>query len=333
MSAHASKKAIYAAFAANAGIAVAKFLGAGFTGSTAMASEGIHSLVDTGNQVLLLIGIKEAARPADADHPMGYGFRVWIFGFLVAMVVFALGAGVAIYEGIKKIAHPEPIEHAWVNVLILIFAILLEGSSLMVVLKQVTGEAQKRGLGLFETIRRHRDPAIFAIVYEETAALAGLLAALIGIAFSVALDMPVLDGWTSVVIGCILAFTSLGLAAQCYQLMTGQAADPAIEAKLREILGRIKPVDHVNEVRTMHFGPSEILVLASVDFDDDLRASGVEKITSDVEDGLREIFPEVRRVYIECQATDRHLEALEDIGEEPDALDRDEGEDDGSGGK
>lgn len=322
-----STTALLAAMAANAGIAAAKFGGAMYTGSSAMMSEGIHSLVDTGNQVLLLIGMRDAARPADSSHPFGYGLRIFFWALIVAMAVFALGSGVAIYEGVQKIRHPEPIEHAWLNALILVFAMVLEGSSLAVAVRQVAGESRKRGLGMLATIRRHRDPTIFAVVYEETAALVGLAVALAGTGLAWALDMPVIDGFTSVAIGIVLAVTSLGLAGQCYILMTGQAADPAIEDKLREILGRIKPVDHVNEVRTMHFGPNEVLVLASVDFDDDLRASGVEKITSDVEDGMRELFPEVRRVYIECQATDRHLEALEDIGEEPDALDRDDEQD------
>lgn len=328
MSAHGSKTALFAAMGANALIALAKFAGAAYTGSSAMMSEGIHSVVDTGNQCLLLFGLKDAARPADASHPMGYGLRIWFWGFVVAMAVFALGSGVAIYEGVEKVHTPHPLQNVWVNVIILVFAILLEGSSLAVALKQVAAEARKRDLGMIETIRRHRDPTIFAVVYEETAALAGLIAALIGVSLAWALDMPVIDGWTSIIIGVILAITSLSLARQCYTLMTGQAADPAIEDRLREILGRIKPVDHVNEVRTMHFGPNEVLVLASVDFDDDLKASGVEKITSDVEEGLREDFPEVRRVYIECQATDRHLEALEDIGEDPDALERDDEDED-----
>ncbi|MDD1449860.1 cation diffusion facilitator family transporter [Sphingomonas sp. H160509] len=326
MSAHSSKHTLFAALAANAGIAVAKFCGASYTGSSAMASEGIHSLVDTGNQILLLFGLKDASRPADASHPFGYGLRLYFWGFVVAMAVFALGSGVAIYEGAEKVAHPEPIESAWVNVVILIVAIVLEGSSLMVALRQVRKEAKRRNLGMMETIRQNRDPTVFAVVYEETAALAGLVAALTGIGLAVLLDMPVLDGWTSIAIGVILAVTALSLARRCYVLMTGQAADPAIENRLREILDRVKPIEQVNEVRTMHFGPSEVLVLVSADFVDDTLAGTVERIVSDVEDGIREEFPEVRRVYIEAQSTARHREALEDIGEDADALDREDDE-------
>ncbi|SEQ88519.1 cation diffusion facilitator family transporter [Faunimonas pinastri] len=326
MSAHASKRALFAALAANAGIAVAKFAGAAYTGSSAMASEGIHSLVDTGNQLLLLFGMKDSSRPADASHPFGYGLRLYFWGFVVAMAVFALGSGVAIYEGAEKVAHPQPIENAWVNCAILIFAMLLEGSSLLVAMREVREECRRRGTALFETIRTHRDPTIFAVVYEETAALAGLVAALVGVILAVVLDKPALDGWTSIVIGLILAATSLSLARQCYVLMTGTAADPTIEERLREILARVKCIEHVNEVRTMHFGPSEVLVLVSADFANDTLAGTVETIVSDVEDGIREEFPEVRRVYIEAQSSTRHVEALEDIGEDVDALEREEDE-------
>lgn len=333
MSAHASKTALYAALAANAGIAAAKFCGALYTGSSAMLSEGIHSLVDTGNQCLLLFGMKDAARPADASHPFGYGLRLYFWGFVVAMAVFALGSGVAIYEGIEKVHNPGHIKYAWVNVVILLFAILLEGSSLAVAFKQVRIEAKKRGMSAFETIRRHRDPTIFAVVYEETAALAGLVVALIGITLAVWLDMPSIDGWTSIVIGVILAVTSMSLARQCYVLMTGQAADPEMSDRLWEILEGVGPVKEVNEVRTMHFGPVEVTMLASVDYHDEYNGRPVtsrilESITSDVSDTMREEFPGTKlRIYIEPQSNERHLEELDDIGEEPDALDRDDEDD------
>jgi cation diffusion facilitator family transporter len=327
MSAHASKRALYAALAANAGIAVAKFAGALWTGSSAMMSEGIHSLVDTGNQVLLLYGMKDAKRPADASHQFGYGLRIYFWGFVVAVAVFALGSGVAIYEGVEKVLEPHEIKDAWINYVILVFAMILEGSSLYIAVKEVRKEATRRGLGMLETLRRHRDPTIFAVVYEETAALAGLGAALFGLATSQILGMPVIDGLTSIAIGLILAFTSMTLARQCYTLMTGQAADPAIEVRLREILGRVKVIEHVNEVRTMHFGPNEVIVIVSADFVDSTSAGGVEKVVSDVGDGIQEEFPEVRRVYIEAQSRSRHLEDLQYIGEEEDALEPEGDED------
>lgn len=311
---------LFAALGANAGIAVAKFCGAAFTGSSAMASEGIHSLVDTGNQMLLLFGMKDASRPADAPHPFGYGLRLYFWGFVVALAVFALGSGITIHEGIQKVAHPTPIEHAWVNLVILAVSIVLEGFSLSVAIKEVGVAARERRQTFFETLRTHRDPTIFAVVYEDTAAIAGLIVALVGTILTQMLDMPVIDGWTSIAIGLILAVAAITLARRCYTLLTGQAADPAIEARLREILGGIDAIDQVNEVRTMHFGPAEVLLIVSADFRDDTRAGAVKRIVSDVEDRIRDEFDDVRRVYIEAQSVDRHLEALGEIGEEADAL-------------
>lgn len=318
-----SKKTLFAALAANAGIAVAKFAGSAYTGSSAMASEGIHSLVDTGNQLLLLFGLKDASRPPDSTHPFGYGLRLYFWGFVVAMAVFALGSGVAIYEGVEKVLKPQPIQNAWVNCIILGVAILLEGASLMVAFKEVAKEAKKAGKSLLQSFFDNRDPTVFAVIYEETAAMAGLVVALVGISLSVMLNIPQIDGWTSIAIGAILALTSMSLARKCYVLMTGQAADPEIEERLREILDRVKPINQINEVRTMHFGPQEVLVLVSAEFSSDTLAKTIQNIVTDVEDGLREEYPHVKRVYIEAQYTDDHVEALEDIGEKPNDLERD----------
>jgi cation diffusion facilitator family transporter len=328
MSAHGSKTSLYAALAANTGIAVAKFLGAAYTGSAAMASEGIHSLVDTGNQILLLYGMKDAAKPADSEHNFGYGLRLYFWGFVVAVAVFSLGAGVAIVEGVKKTFHPEPMHNAFVNIGILVFAMVLEGWSLAIAFRGVRAEAAEKELSLLDTVRQHRDPTIFAVIYEETAALAGLSVALVGICLAILLDMPIIDGLTSIAIGLILALTAVGLGRRCYKLMTGQAADPEIIDRLREILARVKCIEVVNEIRSIHFGPNEIVILVSADFDDDTPAGTLEKIVSDVEEGIREEYPQIRRVYIEPQSTIRHAEALEDIGEEIDALEPEGDEDD-----
>lgn len=332
MSAHSSKKALFAALAANAGIAIAKFAGAAYTGSSAMLSEGVHSLVDTGNQILLLFGMKDSSRQADASHPFGYGLRLYFWGFVVAMMVFALGSLVAIHEGIEKVQEPHEIQYAWVNYVILVFAIVLEGASLRVAMREVAAQAKKRGMTMLETLRTHRDPTIFAVVFEETAALAGLVIALVGLAASQVLAMPVIDGYTSIGIGLVLAFTSFSLARKCYSLMTGQAADTVMSDRLWDILEGIKLVKEVNEVRTMHFGPREITMLASVDYEDEFNGKPVtsrvlESITSDVSDTMREEFPDAKlRIYIEPQSNSRHLEELEELEEDPDALDTDEDE-------
>jgi len=330
MSAPTSKKGLFAALAANAGIAIAKFGGAAYTGSSAMMSEGIHSLVDTGNQLLLLFGMKDSSRQADASHPFGYGLRLYFWGFVVAMMVFALGSLVAISEGIEKVHSPHEINNAWVNYVILMISICLEGWSLRIALRQVVAESKKRGLTPRETLRRHRDPTVFAVVFEETAALAGLVIAMVGLALSQVLSMPVIDGYTSIGIGLVLALTSFSLARKCYSLMTGQAADQEMSDRLWDILDGIGPIKQVNEVRTMHFGPREVVALASVDFHDEVNGRPVtsrmiESITSDVSDTMREEFTETKlRIYIEAQSNTRHLEELEEIGEDADALDTDE---------
>jgi len=325
-SAHGSKKSLYVALAANTGIAVCKFGGALYTGSSAMLSEGVHSLVDTGNQLLLLFGMKDSSRQPDASHPFGYGLRLYFWGFVVAMMVFALGSLVAINEGIEKVRHPHDIQYAWVNYIILVIAIVLEGGSLRVALQDVAQQARKRKLSMLETIRRHRDPTVFAIVWEETAALAGLVIALIGLGASQVLSMPVIDGYTSIGIGLVLAFTSFSLARKCYSLMTGQAADPELSDRLWNILEGIKLVKEVNEIRTMHFGPDEVTMLASVDYHDEYNGKPItsrtlESITSDVSVTMREEFPGTKlRIYIEPQSNTRHLEELQEMGEEADAL-------------
>lgn len=323
MSGGGSRMTLFSALGANAGIAVAKFCGAAVTGSSAMASEGVHSLVDTGNQILLLFGMKDASRPADAPHPFGYGLRLYFWGFVVALAVFALGSGLTIHEGIEKVARPRPIRHAWVNLVILAVSIALEGFSLSVALKEIRQHARERRQGFLETLRTHRDPTIFAVIYEDTAAIAGLVVALVGTILTVSLDKPAIDGWTSIAIGLILAVTAIGLARRCYTLLTGQAADPAIEARFRDILSEFNAIEQVNEVRTMHFGPAEVLVIVSADFRDTTSARTVKRIVSEAEDRICVEFEDVRRVYIEAQSVESHLETLDEIGEEADALARD----------
>lgn len=328
MSANGSAKAIYTALGANLAIATAKFIGAAFTGSAAMLAEGVHSTVDSGNQLLLLYGIKESKRPADRQHPLGHGMDAYFFGFVVAVSVFLLGGIVAAYDGWHKTFNPHPIEHPVINISILIVSMIFEGYSLLYTLRNVRIEAKAKGKSLIQAVKEHRDPGIFAVVYEETAALCGLLVAGIGISLAYLLDMPMLDGITSMAIGAILCVTAYGMARHCKRLMKLQSADDAIEDRLYEILERVRPIEHINEVRTIQHGVSEVLVLVSADFHDDVKATTIETITSDVEDGLREEFPEIEtlRLYIECQSTKRHLEALEDIGEEPYAHDDEEEE-------
>jgi len=304
MAANSSKTVIFAALAGNAAIAITKFVAAWFTGSSAMLSEGVHSLVDTGNQILLLYGIKQAAKPATPDHPFGYGLRLYFWAFVVAILIFGLGAGISIYQGIDKIQIPHPVESAWINYLVLTLGLVFEGGVWWVALRAFRKE---KGSGSWiEAIRASKDPTIFTVLFEDSAALLGLLTAMLGIFLSQALEMPWLDGAASIVIGLILTVTAAFLAYECQSLLTGEGVRPAVRNNIRAIASSGEGVLRVNELLTMHFGPNDVLVAVSLDFSDGLRASGVEATVSALERAIKQTHPEVTRVFIEAQSFEAH---------------------------
>lgn len=308
MAAHGSKTVIFAALAGNAAIAATKFVAAAYTGSSAMLSEAIHSLVDTGNQILLLFGLRQAARPATEDHPFGHGLQLYFWAFVVAVLIFGLGAGVSILEGIQKIRAPHPIEDAWVNYVVLGLAIVFEGSVWIVALRAFS--AQKRGRSWLTAVRSSKDPTTFTVLFEDTAALLGLLTALVGVYLSQALDLPVLDGVASLAIGCILAVTAAFLAYECQSLLTGEGVAPQTRRAMRSLVAGQPGVLRINEFLTMHFGPEEVLVAMSLDFRDSLSAAQVEQTVSAVEERLKAAHPEVKRVFVEVQSFEAHNRAL-----------------------
>lgn len=308
--AHASTSAIYTAAGANLAIAVAKFAGAFFTGSSAMLAEGVHSVVDTANQILLLVGIKRAERPADAAHPFGYGREIYFYAFIVALFIFLGGGAFAVYEGIHKLHYPEPVSDAhafgitipglWVNVGILGFAVLAEGYSCAVALRSFWAEKGSRPP--LTAIRRSKDPALFTVLVEDVAALLGLVVALTGVILAHALDRPDLDGWSSIVIGAILIGMALFLMIETHGLLIGEAADPELVAAIRTVVRTEPGVHHVNAVLTQHLGPSDILVNVSLDMDDTMSAGAIEAMVSRLEGKMKEQSPEVTRVFVEVQA-------------------------------
>jgi cation diffusion facilitator family transporter len=303
MSAHT---AVGAALAANLGIAVMKFAAAIWTGSSAMMSEAVHSLVDTGNQGLLLLGMKRAKRPADATHPFGYGLELYFWSFVVAILVFGAGSTVSLYEGIAKTLHPMPIEAPWVNYIVLIGSILLEGGSCIVALKAF---ARERGGGgnLISAIRRSKDPSIFAVVLEDAAALSGLIVALVGLLIAHLADLPIFDGIASIVIGLLLAAVAGFLAWECRGLLTGESADAETVLSLRRLAVEEQWVVRVNDVLTMHFGPNDVLAALSLDFEDTRQAGDVERAVSNIERRIKQEHPEIRRVFVEVQDFAAHL--------------------------
>ncbi|KZK80275.1 Ferrous-iron efflux pump FieF [Pseudovibrio sp. W64] len=304
MAAHGSKKVIFAALAGNTLISITKFAAAAYTGSAAMLSEGIHSLVDTGNQGLLLLGMKRAEKPADEKHPFGYGSEIYFWAFVVAIMIFAVGAGISLYEGIQKILNPHPIESALIAYIVLGLAIIFEGWAWMVAYKEFKKTKGKRPF--LAAVRDSKDPTVFTVLFEDTAAMLGLLVAFAGIYGAQALGIAWLDGAASVVIGLILAGTAFVLALETKGLLIGESASDELVASVREILQAPAAVKGVNEIRTLHLGPNDVLLAASLDFEDALTAGAVEEVIFSLEDTIKRAQPLIGRVFLEVQAARDH---------------------------
>jgi len=292
--------AVYAALVGNLAIAVTKFSAAVFTGSSAMLSEAIHSLVDTGNQALLLYGMYRASLPADARHPFGYGKELYFWSFVVAILIFGLGAGFSIYEGVHGIMQPTPVTNVMVSYSVLGLSLVFEGVACFLALRQFL--RQKGDMGFFEAVRRGKDPALFTVVFEDSAAILGLMIAMGGIFIGHQFGLPWMDGAAAVAIGLVLAGVALFLAYECKALLIGEAAEPEVVEGCRALLNGDRRVVRVADVRTMHLGPQEILLAADLDFADGLTSEEVEAATGELETKLRENFPEVRRIYLETRA-------------------------------
>jgi cation diffusion facilitator family transporter len=299
-----SKKVILAALAGNTAIAATKFAAAFATGSSSMLSEAIHSVVDTGNQGLLLYGIRRAGRPADADHPFGYGMELYFWTFVVAILIFAGGAGVSVYEGVAKLGHPHPIVDAHINYIVLGVALVLEAGAWWIAFKEFA--KSKGNMGTLEAVRRSKDPTVFTVLFEDSAAVVGLIVAAVGIGLSDALGEPMWDGVGSIVIGAVLAVTAALLANECKGLLIGEGAGRGVVRSVRRIAADEDGVARINEALTMHLGPSDVLLNLSLDFEDRLSAAEVEKTISALERGIKAAHPEITRVFIEAQSRAGH---------------------------
>ena len=295
-----SRLVILAALGGNLLVAATKCVAAYITGSSSMLSEAIHSLIDTGNQALLLVGMRRAARPATLAHPFGYGLELYFWTFVVALLIFGLGAGISFFEGVTHILHPQPMAHVLVNYIVLGLSIVFEGSVWIMALRAFRRHGKGR-LGWVEAVQRSKDPTVFTVLFEDTAALAGLFVALVGNVLSETLDMPVLDGVSSIIIALILAVTAAFLARESQSLLTGEGVAPEVLAALRRMTLSARGVDRLNEIRSMHFGPRDVLVVISIDFHNDLSAGDVEATVSDLERQIKQTYPEVTRVFIEAQ--------------------------------
>ncbi len=296
-----SKTVIYAALAGNLSIAVTKFIAAFFTGSSAMLSEGIHSFVDTGNSALLLYGLKRAARPADLTHPLGHGRELYFWSFIVALLVFAVGAGVSFYEGIAHMLHPEPIRNPTVNYVVLALSFLFEGVTWYIAFKSF--RAEKGKLGWFQAVRLSKDPSTYTVLFEDSAALLGLAVALIGIISAQMLGIPELDGAASIGISLILGSTAIFLARESKGLLIGEPALPHVQQALLVIAQADPAVQTANGVLTVHMGPDAIVAALSIEFQDHLTAPEIEECVERIEAQLKTELPEITALFIKPQTT------------------------------
>lgn len=297
MSAHTtSTRTLVVALLANLGIAAAKFVAAAITGSSAMLTEGVHSVVDSTNQLLLMWGRRAAKRPSDRLHPFGYGRELYFWSFVVAVLVFSLGAGVSVYEGIIHIAHPEPAVSPVIAYAVLLVAFLLEGWSTLEAFNDF--KKSKGRTGWFRAIRTSKDPPAFIVLLENGAAMAGIIAAAVGLMLSQLTHDPFYDGAASVVIGVILGLTAMLLAYESKGLLIGEAADPVLVKNLHDLACGQPGVVGVGDVLTVHSSPDQITVMMNVDFRDTILAGDVERVVCNIEAEARERWPQVKRLFV-----------------------------------
>lgn len=297
--AHPSNKAIYAALAGNSLIALTKFIAAIITGSSAMLSEGIHSLVDTGNQLLLLFGLRQARKPADASYPFGYGKEVYFWSFLVAILIFSVGAGVSLYEGVNHLLHPSEMHSPVINYIVLGFAFLFEAGAWGVAYKEFNKWRGKQSA--WEAIKHGKDPTLYVVLFEDTAAMLGIIVALAGVFLASATGIAAFDAVASIVIGLILGTTAWLLAYETKGLLIGESARKEVVDGIKELVLGMPQILHVNEVLTLHMGPDYILVNLTVDFQDSCNAGEMEQVVARLDREIKQAYPRVKRVFIEAE--------------------------------
>jgi cation diffusion facilitator family transporter len=295
-----SRRVIYAAILGDFLIGITKLTAAAWTGSSSLLSEGVHSIVDTGNGFLLLYGLHRSATRPDLEHPLGYGREIYFWSFVVAVLLFAFGAGVSLYQGVVHVLDPEPVQHVAASYAVLGISALFDGTTWWLALRNFRGE--RRYSQVLNAIRESKDPPSFMVLFEDSAALAGILVAFAGIYLSVRLNLPVLDGVGSILIGLILGVTAWLLAKETKSLLIGERADPGIVDSIMRVAGQIDGIDHANGILTVHLAPKEILVALSLEFADKLRTPEIEAKVVELERCVRLSHPEVVAVFVKPQS-------------------------------
>ena len=297
---HESKPAVIAAIVGNLAIATIKFIAAAFTGSSAMISEGIHSVVDNGNGCLLLVGLKKSEKPANDRHPFGYGKEIYFWSLIVAMSVFGIGGGMSIYEGVLHLRDPSPLENPTINYVVLGLSMVFEGVSFTIAYRQFSRHKGSRGA--IQAIRHGKDPSMFTVVFEDTAALLGLAIAFVGIFVGHQLDNPYFDGAASVGIGLLLATVAIWLAVETKGLLVGERADPALVLEIERIAAADDVVVAVGHALTMHLGPNEILLNLGIEWAPSASADEIHASIHRIEERITDKYPEVTRIYLEVES-------------------------------
>lgn len=296
---HGSRFVVYVALFGNLGIAIAKFAAAAISGSSAMLSEGVHSLVDTINEVLLLHGLRRAARKPTPTHPFGYGRELYFWSFIVALLVFAMGAGVSLYEGVQHLRHPQPAQNHGLAYAVLGISFVFEGTSWWVALREF--RRRKGSLGYFEAFRQSKDPSTFTVLLEDTAALLGLLMAFAGLFAAQWFDMPQLDGVASIGIAGVLGVTAFLLARETKGLLIGEPAHPRVAESLLSIAARDADVRAANGVLTMQMGPNQVVAALSAEFEDSRTTPQIEACIGRIEQAARQTHPELVALFVKPQ--------------------------------
>ncbi|WP_375514434.1 cation diffusion facilitator family transporter [uncultured Nostoc sp.] len=300
MATDSSNKTIFAAMGSNLAIAITKFIAASITGSSAMISEGIHSLVDTSDQLLLLLGISRSQKPADDSHPFGYGQELYFWTFIVAILIFAIGGGMSIYEGITHLINPSPLEDPMWNYIVLSVAILLEGYSWTVALKEFLPTKGKQNF--WQAIKNSKDPTVITILFEDSAAILGLLVALIGIFLGHLFNNVYFDGIASIMIGIILAIVAVVLARESKGLLVGESANPQTIANIRSLSKTEPGVQEVIRVLTMQLAPQEVLLNLEIQFSKKLTGEEIALTVESLEAKISQKHPEIKQIFIEAKS-------------------------------
>jgi cation diffusion facilitator family transporter len=296
-----TRQVVYAALIGNLLVAATKAVAAFWTGSSAMLSEALHSVVDSGNELLLLYGQHRAARPPDAAHPLGHGRELYFWSFIVALLIFAIGAGVSIYQGIAQLRHPTPIEDAWINYVVLAFALVFEGASWVFSVKQFRSAAARRRLGFYESFRRSKDPPSFMVLFEDSAALLGIGIAAAGTFMAAHFQQPEYDAIASLLIGLVLGTIALVLAQESKSLLIGESADTDLRDSIVRVAAQNPIVRRVNGLLTAQLAPDQILVALSLEFSDDVRVPELEERIVEIERAIRTRHGEVIAVFVKPQ--------------------------------